>query len=273
MRRLVVSAFAVALSIMSVFAMAEAVEIVAHRGASHDRPENTLAAVNLGWEQGNAVEIDIYLTADGKIVVIHDPNTKRTAGKDLLIAKSTLAELRELEVGRWKAAEFSGEKIPTLEEVLKTVPKGKRLFIEIKAGPEILPELKRVLDTAGVPPAQTPIIAFAYDTVKAAKVLMPQLKIYWLVSVKPDKETGDLKPTAAELIPQTKAAKLEGLDLGNSPALTPEYVREIQQSGLELYVWTVNDVEKARGYAKLGILGITTDRPGLLKQALGADGK
>ena len=80
-----------------------AVEIVAHRGASADAPENTLASVKLAWKQhADAVEIDVYLTRDGKIVVIHDKNTKRTTGVDALVVRKSLKELRSLDAGSWK---------------------------------------------------------------------------------------------------------------------------------------------------------------------------
>lgn len=243
-------------------------EIIAHRGASHDAPENTLAAVTLGWKQGDAVEVDIHLTADKQVVVIHDADTKRIGGRDRKVAKQTLAELRELDYGKWKATEFAGEPIPTLDDVLATVPKGKRLFIEIKAGPEILPALKLALDKARLPPEQTPLIAFSYETLQAAKQQHPDLKMYWLVGLKQDPQTGQLNHTAAELVEKARAAKFDGLDVGNSPPLTAEFVRTVRDARLGLYVYTVNEAARAREYIQLGLDGITTDRPGWLKEQL-----
>jgi glycerophosphoryl diester phosphodiesterase len=243
-------------------------EIIAHRGASYDAPENTLASVKLGWQQGDAVEIDIHLSADGQVVVIHDADTKRIGGRDRKVAEQTLKELRELDYGRWKSPEFAGEPIPTLDDVLATVPKGKRLFIEIKAGPEILPALQGALEKAKLPAEQTPLIGFDYETMRAARKQHPQLKVYWLVSLKKDPKAGQLNHTAAELVEKTKAAGLDGLDLGNTPPLTDEFVRTVREAGLELYVYTVNDPAKARDSARLGVDGITTDRPGWLKEHL-----
>src|SRR6478752_5983209 len=118
------------------------VEIVGHRGASYDAPENTVASVKLAWEQkADAAEFDVYRTKDGKIVVIHDKDTKRTAGGvNKVVAESTLAELRALDVGKWKGEKYAGERIPTLAEVLATVPAGKKVFIEVKPGPEVVPD-------------------------------------------------------------------------------------------------------------------------------------
>src|SRR5258706_7289864 len=112
-------------------------EIIAHRGASHDSPVNTLAAVQLGWKQrADAVEIDVQFSKDNHIVVIHDDTTRKTGGLRRKVGEQTLAELRTLDVGRWKDARWRGEKIPTLAEVLATIPDQRRLFVDIKCGPE-----------------------------------------------------------------------------------------------------------------------------------------
>src|SRR5215204_6481097 len=125
---------------------AAAVEIVGHRGASYDAPENTMAATNLAWKQkADAVETDIWLSKDGKLVVSHDKTGKRTAGRDVIYPEITQAETRELDAGSWKDPKFKGEKIPLLEEQIASIPPGKRILVEIKTGPEIVPELGRVL--------------------------------------------------------------------------------------------------------------------------------
>ncbi len=112
--------------------------VVAHRGASHDAPENTLPAFRLAWEQGaDAIEGDFFLTKDGHIVCTHDRMTGRlNPGKvKLQVADSTLAELQALDVGSWKGETWRGERMPTLAEVFATVPAGKRILIEVKCGP------------------------------------------------------------------------------------------------------------------------------------------
>jgi len=93
----------------------QAVEIIAHRGFSARAPENTLGAFELGWKhQTDACELDVYLTADGKTAVIHDKDTKRTAGVKLDVATSKQAELTALDAGSWKGKEWTNEKIPTM---------------------------------------------------------------------------------------------------------------------------------------------------------------
>lgn len=102
-----------------------AVEIIAHRGASHDALENTLAAVSLGWERNvDAVEMDVYLSKDNQIVVIHDKNTKRTAGHDGLVREMNWAQLRKLDAGSWKDRKFKGEPIPLLSGFWRRFRKG-----------------------------------------------------------------------------------------------------------------------------------------------------
>src|SRR3954447_22836048 len=83
------------------------VELIAHRGESADAPENTMAAFRLAWGRKDpAIELDVHLTGDGKLVVGHDADTKRTTGKKLLIKESTLEELRALDAGRWKGPDW-----------------------------------------------------------------------------------------------------------------------------------------------------------------------
>ena len=96
-------------------------EFIAHRGASHDAPENTLAAIQLAWRQNaDAVEVDVQLSKDRHLVVIHDATTSKTAGVRKKVAAQILADLQSLDVGRWKHRKWKGEKIPTLAAALAT---------------------------------------------------------------------------------------------------------------------------------------------------------
>lgn len=248
---------------------AEGVEIVGHRGASHDAPENTLAAVKLSWEQGaDATEFDVYLTKDGRIVAHHDETTERTAGVDRPVVEQTLEELRKLDAGSWKGAKFAGERIPTLEEVLGSIPRGKRVFIEIKCGAEIIPELERVLAEVGKPAAATAVIGFSFEAMTAIKQALPELKVYWVQGLKRDEKTGEWTPRVDDLIAQARAAGLDGIDLKSTPPVNRESIAKAHAAGLEFYVWTVNDVAEAIRVRDAGVDGITTDRPGWLREQL-----
>lgn len=244
-----------------------AVEIIAHRGASHEAPENTLASFGLGWEQGaGAGELDIHLSRDRQIVVIHDLNTRRTTGVDKPVAEQTLAELRALDAGAWKGARWAGEKIPTLSEALATIPEGRRMFVEIKCGVDVLPELERVIRTSAKKPEQIALIGFSYAVARAAKVHFPGLEVLWLASYR--KGADEKFPTAAELVEKAKAAHLDGLDLDFRFPIDAAFAAEVKGAGLKLYAWTVDDLTRARDLVAAGVDGITTNRPAWLREQI-----
>jgi glycerophosphoryl diester phosphodiesterase len=257
-------------SILTLAVQSFAVEIIGHRGGSYDAPENTMAAFRLGYEQGaDGVELDIHLTKDDKIVVMHDFDTGRVSGVTNKIVTSTLAELRGLEIGRWGkwTNENFHEKIPLLSEVLPIIPAGKKLFIEIKTGPEIVPELVEVLKQAKTKPEQLIIITFNFESAIVAKKMLPHLKTYWLVGYAKDKATGKF-PDLKQTIAKAKAGHLDGLDLNFNWPLTKETVGEIKHAGLECHVWTVDDVAKAKELVGAGVDSITTNRPEWLREQL-----
>ena len=151
--------------------------LISHRGASYDAPENTLAAINLAWERNtDAVEIDVHLTKDNRIVVIHNPNTWQTSSKYRCVKKQTLKKLKKLDVGKYKGEQWKNERIPLLEEVLETVPENKKLYIEIKCSTEIFPKLKSVLDNYNFLPQQLIFIGFELNTMIASKNFFPQFE-------------------------------------------------------------------------------------------------
>ena len=263
MQRVLALALASAMSITL-----SAVEIVAHRGASFDAPENTLSAMKLAWAQkADAIETDLHLSKDGKIVIHHDFDTKRVGGVTNRIATQTWAELQKLDVGGWKDPKFAGEKVPTFESFLATVEKGKRIFIEIKVGPEILPELARVIAASGKAPEQMPIIVFSFETAVAAKKKFPKHEVSWLHSWAKDKNTGEF-PKIADLIAKAKAGGLDGLDLNQGFPVDKGFVKQVKAAGLKLYVWTIDDPTTAKRWADAGVDGITTNRPQWLREQL-----
>ena len=244
-------------------------EIVAHRGASFDAPENTLAAFKLGWAQNaDAVELDIMLSKDGRIVVIHDQDTKRLAGVDRPVVGQTLAELRSLDVGRWKDVKFTGEKPPLLSEVLATIPDGRRLFIEVKCGAEVVPELVRELKAAGKKPEQTAIIGFSADAMAAVKQALPHLEVYWIVNIKPDPKSDKQPLSVDELIVTAQRIKADGLDLSACDTIDKAFGDKVRSAGLRFAVWTVNDPAVARAMQAAGVQSLTTDRPGWMREQL-----
>lgn len=243
-------------------------EIIAHRGASHEAPENSLAAFRLGWEQrADAVELDIRLSRDGHAVVMHDATTRRTGGCDKPVAEQTMDELAQLDIGTWKDPKWAGERIPTLAEALATVPPGKKIFIEIKCGPEILPALGSALENSLLKPDQIVLIGFNAGTLQLARRQFPKVRIYWLVAHQKAQDT-DTFPEITELAERAGASGFDGLNLdGHFPADSAA-VSRVHSAGLKLYCWTVDDPAAATAWKNAGVDGITTNRPGWLRASL-----
>jgi glycerophosphoryl diester phosphodiesterase len=244
-------------------------EFIAHRGASHDAPENTLAAARLAWEQrADAIEVDVQLSRDGRLIVIHDGNTKRTAGLNRKVSNLTLAQLKTLEAGAWKGRRWAGEPIPTLGEILEAVPSHKRIFVEIKCGPAGLPEFVRVLRHSRRKLAQVAAIGFDLETMKQVKEALPRVEVCSVVKFRRGWRTGRWLPRASDLIAKALSAGLDGLDLGASGPLNSTLFKLIHEAGLKCYVWTVDNPAQARQLREAGLDGITTNRPGWLRERL-----
>jgi glycerophosphoryl diester phosphodiesterase len=242
--------------------------VIAHRGAAHDAPENTIAAFTLAWQQdADGIEGDFHLTRDGKIVCIHDAVTQRTAGQAKRVAEATLAELRQLDVGSWKGYQWRGTRIPTIDDVLATVPEGKRVFIEIKCGPEILPALKAALAESRLQVGQAIVISFDARVIDETKRLLPQLKALWLTDFKIDRKTG-VRPSAKEILQTLEKTGADGVDCHSHPAIDQPFMETFRTAQKEVHIWTVDNVPMAKRYLQLGADSITSNRAGWLKQRL-----
>lgn len=240
------------------------VEIVAHRGASFDAPENTVAAAQLAWQQNaDAVETDIRLTKDGQIIVSHDSTTKRINSRDTPISELTLAEARALDAGRRKGPQFAGEKMPTLDELIATIPAGKRLFVEIKTGPEILPALADALVRMHATEQSIVLISFDLEVLRQAHQKWPSYATLWLVGY-----DAASSPSIDQLIDQALQAGLNGLSLNSNWPLDAAAVNRIKAAQLQLHVWTVNDPKIAQRWVDMGVDGITTDCAGWMREQL-----
>lgn len=247
----------VLLSIFSFTAFAQPT-IIAHRGSSFVAPENTVAAAKLAWQQNaDAVEVDIYLSKDNRVVVMHDSNTKRTTGQDYKIAETSSEILRTLDAGLWKSEQYKGEKIPFLEEMIATVPDGKKMVIEIKCGVEVLPALKMVVNQSGKK-KQLVFIAFGWETILATKKLFPKNECFWLSS-----SANDVQAKLNE----KDIRKLDGINLGYK-IIDEKVALQAKNKKLDLLAWTVDDPQEAKRLAALGVKAITTNKPDLIRSSL-----
>ena len=242
--------------------------LIAHRGAADDAPENTLAAFKLAWQQdADGIEGDFRLTRDGEIVCIHDADTRRTAGRATKVAEATLAELRRLDVGSWKGEPWRGARIPTLGEVLATVPASKRVFIEIKCGPEILPALKPLLAGSGLPSGQAVLMSFDAAVIAEAKRLLPQIKALWLTDFKPGL-IARARPSAKEILQTLERIGADGVGCRAHRIVDQAFMQTLRTAQKEVHLWTVDDVPTAKRYLQLGADSLTSNRAGWLKQQL-----
>jgi glycerophosphoryl diester phosphodiesterase len=258
---------AATLLLAGISANAEEPMIVAHRGASRDAPENTVPAFTLAWQQGaDAIEGDFHLTRDGHIVCIHDKDTKKVAGRKLVVSKSTLDELRRLDVGARRGKKFEGTVIPTIAEVFSTIPKGKNIYIEIKCGVEIIPALLEELTRSGLKREQVVVICFDKKVLREFKTKAPQYKVSWLCNVK-GKRSGKKSPSLNEVLTTLKQINADGFS-SSKDAVDEAFVKGVMEKGYEYHVWTVDDVKTARLFRKWGARSVTTNVPGYMRRNL-----
>ena len=172
---------------------------VAHRGASESCPENTLLAFNTAWENdADICEGDFHLTKDKKIVCIHDDNTLRVSGEKMIISESNYEDLLNLNVANYFDGELN-EKIPTLEQVLDTVPGAGSFLIEIKSGVEIVPELMNILATTELTKLQIGVISFDKDVLKQVKEIDEQTITLLLNDVGDNMSDAEIKEVLLEI--------------------------------------------------------------------------
>ncbi len=244
------------------------VDFIAHRGESLDAPENTLAAFRLAWERGAAgIEGDFRLNADGEIVCMHDDNARRTTGVDREISAATSAQVAALDAGALRGKQWEGEGVPTLLQVLGTVPAGKRILLEIKDGPSLVPVLKRDLEESGLGADQIVAITFHEDVLMAVRRQIPELKALLLTGVQRGADGGP-SPSAEDLARKLVELGAHGVDAGGADCIDAAYVEAIHTRGFEFHVWTVDEAEQARRLIDAGVDSITSNRAHYLTQAL-----
>lgn len=240
--------------------------IIAHRGASYDDDGNTLAAFNLAWRQGaDGIEGDFRLCGDGSIVCIHDETTRGTPGRLLAVAEATLAQIRKHHTASCPGPEKG---IPTIAEVLATVPDRKRIFIEIKCGPEIIAPLKETLVGASLRPEQIVVLSFNREVIAVSKKQLPRMKALWLAVRDTKKTTKEGCSSRQEILSTLQEIKADGLSSNVDSLRDDLFVRKLRRARMELHVWVVDDIATAKYFQALGVDSLTTNRPGWLRQQL-----
>jgi glycerophosphoryl diester phosphodiesterase len=199
---------------------------------------------------------------------MHDEDTLRVSGIKKIIKESNLNELRTLDIGSWKGRQWQNEHIPLLEEVLKTIPEQKKIFIEIKGGVACLEAVREILNSSSIKPAQTTIMDFNPDVVVEAKKSFPGTEILWLYEFIPPLHKSNATVILGEIIEKAWNTGMDGINIEMNPFINKELIHKTHKRGLKFYTWTVNESAEAKYLAACAADGITTDRPGFLKKIL-----
>ena len=233
--------------------------IIAHRGASAYAPENTLAAFDKALDLGTAhVEFDVHFSGDGHVVVIHDDTVDRTTDSSGAVASLTLAQLKRLDAGSWFAARFSGERIPTLGELLERYKGRLHFYIEVKGRSEHLSE--RTIDLVrdyGWRDSVT-ITSFQEERLQEARSYAPEIPAGWLAR--------ELDGSMVEQARQMGLAEI----CPHADLLDRELVQRLHQKGFMVRAWGVHDEEAMRRVVEAGADGMTINFPDKLASYLKA---
>ena len=238
--------------------------IFAHRGASAHAPENTLSAFQLALTQNaDGIELDVKLSSDGHVVVIHDPTLDRTTGTKGRVKDMSLADLRALDAGSFFSETFKGEKIPTLEEVFETM--GKRLFINVELTNYTTPR-DQLVET----------VCMLVKKFNLQKHVM--FSSFFAANLS---KAGSYLPEVPRGLLALNGiagawARSFGYYFGKYQALhpylsdvTPEQVGRVHRLKGRIHVWTVNKADDMRKLFRWGVDAIFTDDPHLAVQIRG----
>ena len=243
--------------------------VIAHRGDSAHRPENTLAAIVGALELGvSAVEIDVQLTRDGRVVVIHDPTLDRTTSGQGAVRELTLAEVRAVSAGYPSrfGSDWKGEHVPTLAEVLTLLRDRARTLIEIKK------EAVTDDEAGGIEALTVAEIRRLGVGDKVALISFDQRAIMRLRQIAPEISRGRIfgHTTPDELIAEARESGSEVV-LPYKEQLSDELVSRAKAAGIKVATWVVDEPEELRELRRFNLYGVGSNRPGVLLDAI-ADG-
>lgn len=247
--------------------------VVAHRGASADAPENTLASLGraIAWD-ADFVEVDVQRTKDGALVLMHDTTLARTTNASVvfpgrqpwLVGDFTLAELGRLDAGGWFSTQYAGERIPTLEQVIGMLRhSGTGLLLEIKATalhPGLVTDVAGVLSQSrgyvdeAVGAGRLVVQSFDHQAMQHHKQLLPEVPVGALGT-----------PLRADL-----GALATWADQVNPVhwSIGPHFVAAVRRHGMSCQAWTVDRPSQMRRVTGLGVDGVITNHPDRLRRTL-----
>nr|WP_261384284.1 glycerophosphodiester phosphodiesterase family protein [Planococcus sp. CPCC 101016] len=232
---------------------------IAHRGASGHAPENTMEAFQKGFEmKSDYIEIDVQMTKDGELVVIHDTTVNRTTDGTGKVGDLTLQEIKQLDAGSWFSKDFAGESVPTFEEVLDAFRGKVGILIELKS-PELYPGMEAEIADALIErnmskPNNNKIIiqSFNHESMKKSKELLPNLS------------HGVLTGGSWANVTEEQLAQFSTYADYFNPTMsivTDELVNDVHEAGMEIFPYTSRSQEQALRLFALNVDGIITDFP------------
>jgi len=232
---------------------------VAHRGGLALAPENTLAAFANAIKLGcNWAELDVRASKEGALVVIHDGTVDRTTNGTGTVAELSLRQLKKLDAGAKFSRKFAGQRIPTLEQVLRAVRGKLNMLVEIKAKgieEKVVAALRKTrMDRSAV------VICFDPVVLVATKDVAREMPTGLLLSLRAPKEP----------LPLIALARMLGASLimPSHEGVTREFIEKAHKARLLVRTWTVNDSKRMEELLDVGVDGIGTDRPDVLLKIL-----
>ena len=175
----------------------------------------------------------------------------------------------EFDFGRYKGEQWAGERIPVLEDVLQTVPSGKKVFIEIKCGLNILPILENVLAKSALNSEQITLMDFDLNVITIVKKAFPHLTCLWIAFLQDSQRIlFRQRWILYRWLHKIEKAGLDGLNVSIPVTLAKMLIKMAEKRGKAIFVWTINEAVSAAKLQQIGVKGIITDRPGWLREQL-----
>ncbi len=236
--------------------------VIAHRGSSAYAPENTLAAFECAVEQeADAIELDVDFTRDGHAIVMHDATIDRTTDGHGHVADLTLEEIRQVDAGSWKAAEFKGERVPLLEEVFEAV--GQRLLIDVEIkgmallGSGLEAKVAALIDKYKLIDR---VLLSSFNPLALRRVKQVNPRLACALIYAPDMPTFLRDAWLAPLIPGLNARHPHYSQVNRA------VVDKFHAQGLVVNTWTINQGGAIRAMLEAGVDGIIGDDPVLIHE-------
>ena len=235
--------------------------VFGHRGAMAYAPMNTLAAFELARAQGaHGVELDVQLSKDGQLVVLHDYTVDATTDGQGDVRNLTLPELKRLDAGTWFSSAFSGEQIPTLDEAIAEFGKTLLINVEIKSAQDESSGIEEIVAACirqhGLQ-ERTIVSSFDHHTLRRFRTVCPEVAIGFLHG---QVSAFDIDALVADL---PHEARHPWHDMINA-----EYMDWARENGFYINAWTINDAQRAIELQRLGVNSIITDEPDSIIRAL-----